>query len=92
MLGDAHAVGDNRGVRFSVNRRHPFKIAARQARLAFDIRPRGRVDISRKVGKAQGMLIDKGPIQHLALLCFQPEQRLRDTLKRRRVAAALTWK
>lgn len=33
------------------------------------------------------MLIDKGPIQHLALLCFQPEQRLRDTLKRRRVAA-----
>ena len=87
VLGDAHAVGDNRGVRFSVRRRHPFKIAARQARLAFDIRPRGRVDISRKVGKAQGMLIDKGPIQHLALLCFQPEQRLRDTLKRRRVAA-----
>ena len=72
MLGDAHAVSDNRGVRFSVSRRHPFKIAARQARLAFDIRPRRRVDIPRKVGKALGMLIDKGPIQHLALLLLKP--------------------
>ena len=29
MLGNAHAVGDNSGVRFGIGRRYPFKIAPR---------------------------------------------------------------
>ncbi len=92
VLGDAHAVGDDRRVGLRIGARHRLKCGAVKPACGFDIVPGRRVEIGDKAFEAVRMFGDEVVVENRRVAAWHPverEQRLHDALQRRGVAADL---
>ena len=65
VLGNAHPVGDDGGIRFRIRLCHLFERRLAETRLAFNLVPAGLRDIGGKVLKALSMFGNKRAIEHV---------------------------
>ncbi|MCY1222309.1 hypothetical protein D9M72_343990 [compost metagenome] len=86
VLGHAHAVGHDGGVRPGVSRCNQFEILAAEAAGLLDIRPLRRAQVIGQCVEALGMGGDERMVQHIALARFPLQQRLHHALDGGRVA------
>ena len=92
MLGDAHAIDDDRALGFHVDLRGIFDLFATEPRVTLDIRPRRGAQVTHQFIKASGVISDEIPVQNglrasRPCRCVFIDQNLHEALDHRDVTA-----
>ena len=89
MLGNAHPVGNNGGIRFRIGLSHLFECPLAQTRLALNVVPAGLCDIVGKVLKALGVFGNKRAIEHVPAFGLHFQQVFGNPFQRGGIASGL---
>ncbi len=89
VLGHAHAIGNDRRIRFCIEICDLLKIRTGESARLFDVFPRRCCQVRCKRVEAFGMRRDKITVQNVSLRCVHRHERLHDALEGCRISSGV---